>query len=230
MPANRGKTPLLAALCAAVALCVLAAGALAAVAVYTNDFSSKAEVKELKHSEGKHCAKRWRQRGKAVRITAQKGREVCGYRPPVQGDGPGPDHRLQVKAKLLKTTAKGIRDGAYVGVEVRVAKGQSYELRVFPTRHRFELRRSPSGGGSDFPATGNSPKIKGVNKVNVVRIEATGDNVVARVNGAKVAQATDSNASQVAGRKLEVTIGHRRKSSKPVSFALDDLKVEVPTP
>jgi hypothetical protein len=228
MPRNLRKRPVLALLAAALAIGLAAASALAAVTVYRNNFSNRTEAKELRHVEGKHCSKRLRKRAKALRILVERGRGVCGYRPPVQGDGPGPDHRLQVTAKLLRNTPKGVRDGAYVGVEVRVAKGESYELRVFPSRHHFELRRTPTGSG--FPVTGNDSAIKGASKPNVVRIEATGNTVIGRVNGTKVGEATDSNASEVAGRKLELAIGHRRKSRKPVAFAVDTLKVQVPNP
>ena len=230
MLGNARKRPLLALVAAILALGLVAAAALGAVTVYKNRFSNRADARELRHVEGKHCSKRLRKRANALRVTVKRGREVCGYRPPVEGDAPGPDHRLQVTAKLLKATPKGVRDGAYVGVAVRVAKDESYELRVFPSRHHFELRRSPAGGGSDFPATGDSSAIKGTRKSNVVRIEVTGNTVTGKVNGTKVAEATDTNASEVAGRKLEVSIGHRRKSSKPVVYALDNLKVQVPNP
>src|ERR671925_2067411 len=117
MSAKPRNRPMLGLLAAALALIVAGGSALASVTVYRNTFSSKTDAKELRHVEGKHCSKRFRERAKALRITAKRGREVCGYRPPVEGDGPGPDHRLQVTAKLLKHTPKGVRDGAYVAVE-----------------------------------------------------------------------------------------------------------------
>ena len=91
-----------------------------------------------------------------------------------------------------------------MAVAVRSGKSSGYELRIFPKRHKFQLRRSPSGGGGGFPAKGRSRAIKGVSKPNIVRLKAVGNRVTARVNGTQLAKVTDSNAGQVDGRKLEV--------------------------
>ena len=57
-----------------------------------------------------------------------------------------------------------------------------------------------------------------------------GSKVTARVNGTKVAKATDSNPAQVGGRKLEVAVGHGKRSPKTVSATIDNLKLQVPKP
>ena len=229
MGPRRRTTPAVALLAAALAL-GLAATALAGVTVYKNNFSSEAEAKELRHSSGKHCAKRWRQKAKSVRAQRNRGSGACGYRPPVEGDTAGPDHDFRVSEKLLKATPRGIRGSAYVSVAVRLGKSSGYELRIFPKRHKFQLRRSPSGGGGGFPATGTSQAIKGVNKPNVVLLKVVGNRVTARVNGTQLAKVTDSNAGQVDGRKLEVSIGSTRRSSKQVVATFDNLKLLVPNP
>jgi hypothetical protein len=229
MGPRRRTRPAIALLAAALALGLAAAAALAGVTVYKNNFSSKPEAKELRHSSGKHCAKRWRQKAKSVRAQRNRGSGACGYRPPVQGDTGGPDHDFRVKEKLLKATPKGLRRSSYVAVAVRSGKSSGYELRIFPKRHRFLLRRSPSGGGG-FPAKGRSQAIKGVNKPNVVRLKAFGNKVTARVNGTQLAKVTDSNASQVDGRKLEVAVGSTRRSKKRVVATFDNLKLLVPNP
>lgn len=222
------RTPAL--LVALAAIGIGAATALAGVTVYKNDFSSNREAKELRHAEGKHCDKRWRKKAESVRVDVKKGPNLCGYRPPVQGDTPGPDLDFQAKQKLLKVTPKGIRDGAYLVLEVRSAKNTGYQLRVFPSKHKFQLVRVPSGGGSGFPAKGTSNAIKGVNKPNVLRLSAVGDKVTAKVNGKKVAGVTDSNAAEVSGRSLEVGVGNKKSTNKVASGTLDDLKVQVPKP
>ncbi|HMC06683.1 MAG TPA: hypothetical protein VKG89_04720 [Solirubrobacterales bacterium] len=217
-------------LLAALAALGLAATALAGVTVYKNDLSSKREANELRHAEGKHCQKTWRRKARNLRVNVKKGPDVCGYRPPVEGDTAGPDHDFQAKMKLLKSTPKGVRDGAYLAVAVRSGKNSGYELRVFPTKHKFELLRSPSGGGSGFPAKGSNEAVNGVNKPNVLRLKAVNAKVIARVNGTRVARVTDSNPAQVDGRKLEIAVGHRRHVAKPVSATVDDLKLQVPKP
>jgi hypothetical protein len=218
------------ALAALAAIGLAAATALAGVTVYKNSFARKGEAKELRHAEGKHCKRDFRKKAKNLRIDVTRGPEACGYRPPVEGDTDGPDHGFQAKVKFLRNTRKGLRKDAYGAISVRSGKTAGYELRVFPVKHRFRLVRSPSGGGQDFPAKGNSSAIKGFNKPNVLSLKAVGSKVIARVNGTRVAKVSDSNPAQVGGRKLEIAIGNGKRSRNTVSAAVDNLKVQVPTP
>ncbi len=208
----------------------VAASALAAVTVYKNDFSSKREVHELRPAEGRHCSRKWRRKSETVRISVKEGAGVCGYRPPVEGDTSRPDHDFGAKLRLLKDTPKALRDSAYLAVLVRSDKDSGYELRVFPSRHRFQLIRRPSGGGSDFPAKGTKSAIKDVGKPNVLRLAAVGDHVTAKVNGKRVARVTDSKPADVDGRKLEVAVGNKKRSDRAVLATIDDLKLQVPNP
>ncbi|MEK6328065.1 MAG: hypothetical protein AABM66_11170 [Actinomycetota bacterium] len=228
-PRRRTKSTV-ALLVAALALGLAPTVVLGAVSVYKNNFSSKAEGKELRHSSGKHCDKRWREKAKRVRARRNRGGGTCGYRPPVEGDTDGPNHDFQAKQTLLKTTPKGLRKSTYVTVAVRSGKNSGYELRVFPRRHRFELRRSPSGGGGGFPAQGRSRAIKGVGEPNLLRLKAVGNRVTATVNGRQLAEVTDSSPGQVGGRKLEVGVGSTRRSDKRIVATFDNLKLQVPNP
>lgn len=230
MGTHRRTSSALALLATALALGLAAAAALATVTVYKNNFSGKPEARELEHVEGSSCDKSWRRSAENLLVKVKKGPEVCGYQPPVEGDSDQPDHDWQAKAKLLNDTPKGVRDGAYLAVAVRVGKDAGYELRVFPTTKKYELRRSPSGGGGPFPATGTGPAIKGINKANALRLKAKGATVTALANGTQLAQETDPNPGDVGGRKLEVAIGHTKNSGKPVLAVLDDLALRVPNP
>jgi hypothetical protein len=230
MGSMRLTTRAVVVLAALAAIGLAAATALAGVTVYKNSFARKGQAKELRHAEGKHCKRDFRKKAKSLRIDVTRGPEVCGYRPPVEGDTDGPDHGFQAKVKFLRNTRKGLRKDAYGAIAVRSGKTSGYELRVFPVEHRFRLVRSPSGGGHDFPAKGNSSAIKGFNKPNVLSLKAVGSKVIARVNGTRVAKVSDSNPAQVGGRKLEIAIGHGKRSRNTVSAAVDNLKVQVPTP
>ena len=215
---------------AALALALGATVALAAVTVYTNNFSRKSEVKQLKHADGRHCGKRWRKKARSILIEVKKGPGACGYRPPVEGDSDGPDHAFQAKGKLLRATPKGLRGSAYLAIAVRSGRSSRYELRIFPKKHKYELRRAPAGGGGGFPKTGKSRAIKGANKLNVLRLKAAGNKVIAKVNSKKLAEVTDSNAGQVGGRNLEVFVGNKRSTNKDVVASFDNLKLQVPSP
>jgi hypothetical protein len=218
------------ALTATAAIGIAGATAVASVTVYENKFATKADVRELRKAEGKHCKKGWRRRSESLRIAVQQGPELCGYRPPVEGDTKMPDHDFRAKERLLRSTPSAVRPSAYLAIAVRSSKSSGYELQVFPIRHRFRLQRSPAGGGAGFPAQGRSSAIKGFRKPNILRLVVVGSKVTARVNGTKVANLTDSNPAQVGGRGLEVAIGHRRASSKPVIGEVDNLELRVPSP
>jgi hypothetical protein len=230
MAHHRRTRSAVALLAAALAVGLAAAVALGAVTVYKNNFSSKAESKELRHSRGKHCDKRWREKANTLRARRNRGSGTCGYRPPVEGDTDGPDHDFRVKQELLKATPKGLRRSSYVAIAVRSGKSSGYVLRIFPKRHRFQLRRSPPDGGGPFPVKGRDRAIKRVGKPNIVRLKVFGNRVTARVNGTRLARVTDSNAGRVGGRKLEVGVGSTRRSGKNVVATFDNLKLLVPNP
>jgi hypothetical protein len=214
----------------AITAVVLTATAIAGVTVYQNNFSSGKETKELRHAEGKHCKKDWRKKAKSLEVSAERGRTVCGYRPPVQGDGAGPDHRIRIQAKLLKDTPKKVRGRVYVGVGVRSAKDIGYQLQVFPSEHKFRLARRAGSDDVNILDKGANKAIKGVNKPNVLNLSVTGSQLAASVNGKRVAKVTDRNSSQVNGRKLEIMLGYAKKRKKPASATFDSLAVQVPKP
>jgi hypothetical protein len=228
-PATR-RARLLAPALVTIAAAVVAATAIAGVTVYQNNFSSGKEAKELRHAQGKHCKKDRRKKGKSLKVSAQRGRTVCGYRPPVQGDTAGPDHRIRVQAKLLKSTPKKVRGRVYVGASVRSAKDIGYELQVFPSEHKFRLVRRAGSDDVKVLEKGENKAIKGVNKPNVLNLSVTGSQLVANVNGKRVAKVVDRNSNQVNGRKLEIMLGYAKKRKKPVSATFDNLAVQVPKP
>jgi hypothetical protein len=214
---------------AAVGAAFMAATALAGVTVYSNNFSSKHEAKELRHAEGKNCNKDWRKKAKSVVVTAKKGRTVCGYRPPVEGDADAPNHKFKAKEKLLKETPKSVRDGVYLGIAVRSAKDTGYELQVFPSEHKFKLVRR-AGDKVDVLEKGGSKAIEGTNKSNNMLLSAVGSKVVAKVNGKRLAKVSDRSSGQVDGRKVEVMLGYKKKRAKPASATFDNLQLQVPRP
>jgi len=224
------RAPLGAVALVALVAAVAAAVAIAGVTVYSNDFSSGGEAKELRHGEGKHCKKDWRKKAKSLGVSAERGRTVCGYRPPVEGDSASPNHKIRVDAKLLKDTPKRVRDSIYVGAAVRSGKDEGYELQVFPTQHKFRLARRAGSDNVNILAKGSSKAIKGINKTNVLNLSARGSQLVARVNGKRVAKLADHNSGQVDGRRLEIMLGYAKKRKKPAFAAFDNLAVQVPRP
>jgi opacity protein-like surface antigen len=230
MGSSAWKARLTAVALAAAVAAVMAATAVAGVTVYTNNFSSRSEAKELRHSEGKHCNKDWRKKAKSVLVTASKGRTVCGYSPPVQGDGAAPNHRFEATEKLLKDTPKSVRDGVYLGIAVRSAKDTGYQLQVFPSEHKFKLTRQTGGDKVGVLAKGSNKAIDGTNKPNAMLLSAVGSQVIAKVNGKRLAKVGDRASGQVDGRKVEVLLGYKKKRSKPASATFGNLELQVPRP
>lgn len=230
MRSRTAKARITALVLAAAGAAFLAATAIAGVTVYTNNFSSKHEAGELRHAEGKHCDKDWRKKAKSVVVTAKKGKTTCGYAPPVAGDADGPNHKFKAKGKLLKETPKKVRDRVYVGIAVRAAKDTGYELQLYPSKHKFKLTRRAGGDKVGVLAKGGNKAIKGTNKPNSMQLSAVGSQVVARVNGKKLAKVGDRNSGQVDGRKVEIVLGYKKKRSKPASATFGNLELQVPRP
>jgi hypothetical protein len=227
-PTRKARIPALALV--AVGAALLAATAVAGVTVYTNSFKNKTDFKEVKHAEGKHCKKKRRKKAEKFVVTASKGKTVCGYRPPVEGDGDAPDHYFQATEKLAKHTPERVRDHVYTGVAVRSANDVGYELWVFPSERKFRLARLDGGSQPTFLAKGKNKAINGVRKANRLGLKADGSEISAKVNGKRVAKTVDHNAGKVDGRKVELLLGYKKKRSKAVSMIVDDLKLQVPNP
>jgi hypothetical protein len=227
MNAGRPTRTALIALATAALAGVVAVAALASVTVYTNDFSSRADVKEINKAGGKKCARKLK--NGAMRAVVEKGPTECSFRPPVQGDGILPDYEIRVDGKVGKSIAKSVRRAAFLAVQVRAgAGGVGYTLRVFPEKGRFELVRAP--GGDKFPVKGTEEAIDGIGKRNSLRLIATGAVVRALVNGKEVAEVTDPDPGEVSGPKLRFALGNDRDSGKDVVGTFKKLSVAVPEP
>ena len=224
---TRSKVALAAvsALVASAALAALAFG----VSVYSNDFSSEAEYDQIvRTGGGKACDKVYRDKQNAMLVSVKNGPQACGFRVPVEGDSELPNHAVGVETKLLSSTPKGVRDGAYVEATLRAGGGGvGYTLRVFPARKKFELLRGPGGG--EFPVRGKENAINGVNERNNLSLVTKGAQISASVNGKEVASVQDSNPGQVSGRKVRLAVGGKKSSSGDVLMIIRRVGVGVPT-
>ena len=211
-------------------LCALLFGALAAqasVRVYSNDFSSRTEFAEIERSRGKACDRRYRKKSKAMLALLKRGPASCAFRPPVVGDAELPNHRVKVDGKVLDTTPKSIRGGAFLELTVRSGGGGAgYSLRIFPEKKRFALTRGPQGGG--FPVTGKSNAVKKIGERNRLELAAGGATIRAFVNGQEVAKVEDQNPGQVTGRKIRFALGSEKDGKKDTRGTFKRVSVSVP--
>lgn len=201
--------------------------ATAAVVVYDSAFKSRTEFKEVRKFEGgKQCRKFWRGR-KKFGIEVKKGPVQCDFRTPVTGDSREPDHEIEGSAVILKSTAKRVRRDAYVGVALRADESSRYELRVFPHRGAWELRRRPNGDG--FPLQGTEQSIGGLGERNKLRLRAFGDRVTAIVNKATVADGVrDPAPGDLNGRRTLLVAGSAARSGKEAQAFFRNVRIRVP--
>lgn len=227
---NLTRKGLAVALAGALLLSAALGSALASVSVYDNNFSSRAEYREMiKSGGGKRCERKFRRKSEAMLASVKRSPTTCSFRAPVEGDNELPNHELTLVGKVLKKTPKSLRGGAFLELTARAGGGGiGYSLRVFPQKKRFELRRGPGGNG--FPVTGKSNAINKVNKPNQLRLVATGSEVRALVNGDEVAKVNDSNPGQVSGRKMRFAVGSRKEKRGSVVATFKKLAVAVPDP
>ncbi|MGZ8676598.1 MAG: hypothetical protein ACXWXU_07150, partial [Solirubrobacterales bacterium] len=158
------------AIATAVLLTAALGTALASVTVYDNNFSSRAEFKQMiKSGGGKRCDRSYRKKAKSLLVSVKRSPTVCSFRPPVQGDAALPNYDVKLEGKLLKKTAKPLRGGAFIEIDARVGGGGiGYYLHVYPHSQRFELQRGPGANG--FPVKGKSDAIRKVNQRNQLRL------------------------------------------------------------
>lgn len=227
---NLTRKGLALALAGAFVLSAALGSALASVTVYDNNFSSRAEFKEMiKSGGGKRCDRKFRRKSEAMLASVKRSPTTCSFRAPVEGDKELPNHELAMVGKVLSKTRKSLRGGAFLELTARAGGGGiGYSLRVFPEKKRYELRRGPSGGG--FPVTGNSNAINKVGQRNQLRLVATGSEVRAVVNGEEVAKLNDANPGQVAGRKVRFAVGSNKDKRGAVVATFKKLAVAVPDP
>jgi hypothetical protein len=217
---------------AAGALCALLVAGIAAadVTVYENSFASRASVNDLRKVEGgKDCKRSWAKKDDELSVEIKEGAVTCEFATPVRGDGPGPDHHLEVKATVSKEIPKSLRNRVFVAISVRDNQSAGYELRIAPGTGSWEVRRQPEAEG--FPLGGNDEAIAGLGKANRLSLQAFGDSVTAAVNGKKVVDGMpDSSAADVEGRRTTIGFGTEGNAKERIGARFDDLRVLLPNP
>lgn len=200
------------------------------VSVYDNNFSSRAEYKEMiKSGGGKRCERRYRKQAKSMLVSVKRSPTTCSFRPPVQSDGELPNHDVKLDGKVLSRTTKRLRAGAYLELALRVGGGGvGYYLHVYPKTKRFDFHRGPRGAG--FPVRGKSNAIKKLDQRNKLRLVAQGARVTAYVNGKELASVEDQNPGQVSGEKVRFAIGSEKQKKGKVAATFKKVVVAVPEP
>lgn len=213
---------------AAGVFCLLGAGSAgAAIYIYTNDFESKAQFSELKLAKGAACDEEYVKDQRVLRAEVQKDK-LCGIKPPVTADSGQPDHEIIAQGRVIKSTPKAAKESAYLAVRVRAGDGEYYEFRISPKSKKYRLKREPTVAG--LPLSGQSTEIKGIGKLNKLRLRITGDQITAFVNDQAIESFTDPNPNQVSGRTVAFGLGSTQNRDNGPKGTFERIRVGVPNP
>lgn len=218
---------------AALAFAASASGAL--VGIYRNGMESKGQLAQILKLSGSRCA-----RGSAegaFTITVGKATRECSYRTPVLGR----DLEVATTMRLLNRpqVSKAVLRSAYVAVDLRAGGGARYQLAVYPTQRKAQLRKVLADGSVDYlDIEKNVAQIGGLDKPNQLRLQAfnvtagegKGDcRLLAFVGTEAIAEVTDEAAGDLSGRASGFSAGSN-KAAKGVRASVDDVVIRVPGP
>ncbi len=226
----------IALLCAFVACLAVAATALgaAAIGIYRNNMDNATRRTQIVKLKGANCV-----RGggnQVLRVAVGKQTDECSYRTPVVGR----DLEVGVSARLLEGTPRSIRKRMFIGLNLRAGGGGKYQLAVFPTQRKFQIRKEfPNGTLQYIKVVKGVKRLKnGINDRNDLRFRAFnvtsgankgGCRLVVNINGKKQLAVTDPKGGSLAGRYSGFSVGSSKSSSGAVA-SFDDAVVRVPSP
>lgn len=171
----------------------------------------------------------------ALRFTAGKRTKGCSFAVPVVGR----DLELTVTGRIFKSIPSRLRKSMFLAVNLRQARdGSQYQLVVFPTGRRFQIRKTlPDGRTRVLKADRNVPGIRGFGEANRVRLRAyngvkdqpsSSARLVALVNGKMVGIVDDPRGNELEGRDSGFSIASERATGASGSFA--GILVRIPNP
>lgn len=220
-------------LAAATASLAIAASAGAVIGVYRNDMGSQGRQAQIAKLSGERC--RAGGSSGAFRIFVGKRTRECSYRTPVIGR----DLEIAAVGRLLQGTPKGVRQKAYLALNLRAGGGGArYQLAVFPLQRKAQLRKIGSDGRIDYLHIERGAKAKGVNRANELRLRAfnvtrgkdKGEcRILAWVGNELIADVTDPAAGLLQGRTSGFSLGSVGKATGAVG-SFDEVVVRVPSP
>ena len=209
------------------ALLLAASASAAMVGIYRNGMDTKAQRSQLIKLTGKDCARGGS--AEALRIVLGKATPECSFRTPVVG------RNLEVgaTARLLSSTPKRSRHGAYLGVVARAGAGARYAMLVFPLQRKVQLVKFVPGGAKYLAVDRGEMLVKGVDQANALRLQAieTAEPGKVQLNaflgGTKVAEALDETGGELSGQASGFLVG-AVKNGNGVVGSVDDVIVRVP--
>jgi len=215
-----------------VGLVVCASATAAMVGIYRNGMESTAQRAQLIKLTGSVCSRGGSE--DALRVTVGKRTEVCSFRTPVLGR----DLEIAATERLLSGTPTALQKKAYLSVELRAGGDAKYALLVYPLQRKVQLARVTPEGTKYLAIAKNVTSVLGLNKANVLRLQALNvtsgpergqAKILGYVGRTVAVEATDEFASELTGRASAVAVG-APKNADGVIASIDDVVVRVPAP
>lgn len=218
---------------AALAFAASASGAL--VGIYRNGMDSKGQLAQILKLSGSRCARGGAEG--AFTITVGKATKECSYRTPVLGR----DLEIAATMRLFNRpqVPKSVLRSAYVAVDLRAGGGARYQLAVYPTQRKAQVRKVLADGSVQYlDIEKNVAQIGGLDKPNQLRLQAfnvtAGEGkgnclLLAFVGSQAIAEVTDEAAGDLSGRASGFSTGSN-KAAKGVQASVDDVVIRVPGP
>ena len=190
----------------------------ASITIYKNSLETSAGRKQIKQFSGKANCDRGGSKT-SFRTEVGKRTKECAYRTPWNGRDVG----VSVTARLFKSTPKKVKAQAYLSVSIRQdTDGSRYQLCVFPSGKRFQLRKIFPNGKIQYLDSGKAGgKVGGFGEANRLSLRAFNDRkgnppgsagIFAAVNGEKLAAVIDPRGNQLEGRYTTFSIGSKKSA------------------
>jgi hypothetical protein len=172
----------------------------------------------------------------ALRFKAGRRTKACTFAVPVVGR----DIELTATGRIFKSLPSQLRRSIFLALNLRQARdGSQYQLAVFPSGRRFQIRKIfPNGSTRVLKAGRNVRSIRGFSKANRMTLRAyngvrgrpaSSARLVAYVNGKMVGVVDDVRGNELKGRDSSFSIASARNATG-TSASFSDLLVRIPNP
>ena len=184
----------------------------ASLTLYKNSLQTSTGRKNIKQFNG--SARCDTSGTKSFRVEVGKKTKECAFRVPYPGRSVG----LGATARLFESTPKKVKAQTYLAVSIRQdTDGSRYQLCVFPSGKRFQLRKIYPNGKIKHLDHGKAGKVGGFGEANRMFLRAYINNrgeagIVATVNGKRLSAVTDPRGNELEGQDTTFSIGNKRSA------------------
>jgi hypothetical protein len=172
----------------------------------------------------------------ALRVTVGKQTKACNFGVPVVGR----DVELTATGRIFKSIPSQLKKSIFLGANVRQGRdGSQYQLAVFPSGRRFQIRKIlPNGSLRVLKGGRNVASIRAFSEANrislrayngVAGLPASSARLVAFVNGKVVGVADDARGNELKGRDSGFSIASGRNATGAAG-SFSTVVVRIPNP